>query len=177
MKTVAIDTSLSSGSVAAVDGERVAEVRFSPAQAHAKRIAAGLAEATAELGWSIAEADLVAVIRGPGSFPGLRVGIAAAKGIAWAGGMRLVGVSGFEVIAAAVGGGEPIHVAFDAGRGECLGQEHAVCGLPASRGCCVGEDDANLATRCCGCRCGCRLCRCCALRAAARGTAAGGDEE
>ena len=118
MKTVAIDTSLSSGSVAAVDGERVAEVRFSPAQAHAKRIAAGLVEATAELGWSIAEADLVAVIRGPGSFTGLRVGIAAAKGIAWAGGMRLVGVSGFEVIAAAVGGGAPVHVAFDAGRGE-----------------------------------------------------------
>ena len=35
MKTVAIDTSLSSGSVAAFDGERMAEVRFSPAQAHA----------------------------------------------------------------------------------------------------------------------------------------------
>ena len=77
-----------------------------------------MAEATAELGWSIAEADLVAVIRGPGSFTGLRVGIAAAKGIAWAGGMRLVGVSGFEVIAAAVGGGSPIHIAFDAGRGD-----------------------------------------------------------
>ena len=118
MKIVAIDTSLPSGSVAALDGERVAEVRFAPAQAHARRIAAALAEATAELGWGVADADLVAVIRGPGSFTGLRVGIAAAKGIAWAGGMKIVGVSGFEVIGASVGGETPIEVVYDAGRGD-----------------------------------------------------------
>jgi tRNA threonylcarbamoyladenosine biosynthesis protein TsaB len=118
MKTVAIDTSLPSGSVAALDGERVAEVRFAPALAHARRIAAALAEATAELGWGVADADLVAVIRGPGSFTGLRVGIAAAKGIAWAGGMKIVGVSGFEVIAASVGGETPIEVVYDAGRSD-----------------------------------------------------------
>ena len=47
MKTVAIDTSLPSGSVAALDGERMSEVCFAPAQAHARRIAAALAEATA----------------------------------------------------------------------------------------------------------------------------------
>jgi tRNA threonylcarbamoyladenosine biosynthesis protein TsaB len=118
MKTVAIDTSLPSGSVAALDGERMSEVCFAPAQAHARRIAAALTEATAALGWSVADADLVAVIRGPGSFTGLRVGIAAAKGIAWAGGMKIVGVSGFEVIGASVGGEEPIHVVYDAGRGD-----------------------------------------------------------
>jgi len=118
MKTVAIDTSLPSGSVAALDGERMSEVCFAPAQAHARRIAAALAEATAALGWGVADADLVAVIRGPGSFTGLRVGIATAKGIAWAGGMKIVGVSGFEVIGASVGGEEPIHVVYDAGRGD-----------------------------------------------------------
>jgi tRNA threonylcarbamoyladenosine biosynthesis protein TsaB len=118
MKTVAIDTSLPSGSVAALDGERMCEVCFAPAQAHARRIAAALAEATAALGWSVADAELVAVIRGPGSFTGLRVGIAAAKGMAWAGGMKIVGVSGFEVIGASVGGEEPIHVVYDAGRGD-----------------------------------------------------------
>ena len=118
MKTVAIDTSLPSGSVAALDGERMSEVCFAPAQAHARRIAAALAEATAALGWGVADADLVAVIRGPGSFTGLRVGIAAAKGIAWAGGMKIVGVSGFEVIGAGVGGEEPIHIVYDAGRGD-----------------------------------------------------------
>lgn len=118
MKTVAIDTSLPSGSVAALDGERMREVCFAPAQAHARRIAAALAEATAALGWGVADADFVVVIRGPGSFTGLRVGIAAAKGIAWAGGMKIVGVSGFEVIGASVGGEEPIHIVYDAGRGD-----------------------------------------------------------
>ena len=53
MKTVAIDTSLPSGSVAALDGERMSEVCFAPAQAHARRIAAALAEATAALGWDL----------------------------------------------------------------------------------------------------------------------------
>lgn len=118
MKLIAIDTSLPSGSVAACEGDRLAEVMFAPAQAHARRIAAALAEATARLGWNVAAADVVAVIRGPGSFTGLRVGIAAAKGIAWAGGQRLVGISGFDVIAAIGGGREPVHVVFDAGRGE-----------------------------------------------------------
>ena len=115
---VAIDTSLPSGSVAACEGDRVAEVPFAPAQAHARRIAAALVEATAQLGWTVADADVVTVIRGPGSFTGLRVGIAAAKGIAWAGGQALVGVSGFDVIATVGGGEEPVHIVFDAGRGE-----------------------------------------------------------
>jgi tRNA threonylcarbamoyladenosine biosynthesis protein TsaB len=123
MKTVAIDTSLPEGSVAASDGSGTIEIRFAPAQAHARRVAAALADATAQLGWHVADTDLVAVIRGPGSFTGLRVGIATAKGIAWASGAPVVALSGFEVIAA--GGGflppapaAPLHVAFDAGRGE-----------------------------------------------------------
>ena len=62
MKTVAIDTSLPSGSVAALDGERMREVCFAPAQAHARRIAAALTEATAELGWGVADADLVGLL-------------------------------------------------------------------------------------------------------------------
>lgn len=123
MKTIAIDTSLPEGSVAASDGTHTAEIRFAPAQTHARRIAAALAEATSQLGWQPADAELVAVVRGPGSFTGLRVGIATAKGIAWAGGAPLVGLSGFEVIAAshrfpATGPEAPLHVAFDAGRGD-----------------------------------------------------------
>jgi tRNA threonylcarbamoyladenosine biosynthesis protein TsaB len=130
MKTVAIDTSLPEGSVAASDGQTIAEVRFAPAQTHARRIAAALQEATARLGWRLADAELVAVVRGPGSFTGLRVGIATAKGIAWAGGGALVSLSGFEVIAAggsfpAADPDGPLHVAFDAGRGDLFVSEVA----------------------------------------------------
>jgi tRNA threonylcarbamoyl adenosine modification protein YeaZ len=100
MRTIAIDTSLAGGSVAACNGLQLAVRQLGEATGHARLVASALAAATADLGWRPADAELVAVIRGPGSFTGLRVGVSAAKAIAWAGGCRLVGVSGFEAVAA-----------------------------------------------------------------------------
>lgn len=118
---MAIDTSLPEGSVAAAEANRVVEVRFAPAQAHARRIAAALEEAAAALDWRVADAEVVAVARGPGSFTGLRVGISTAKGLAWAARIPLVAVSGFEVVADGAGArDEPVHAAFDAGRGDVV---------------------------------------------------------
>ncbi len=119
MRSIGIDTSLAEGTVAAAEGERTAEAGFAPAPEHARRIASALRDTAATLGWRPADADLVVVVRGPGSFTGLRVGIATAKGIAWAAGIPLAAVSGFHVVAERAGSdGAPIHVAFDAGRGE-----------------------------------------------------------
>jgi tRNA threonylcarbamoyladenosine biosynthesis protein TsaB len=123
MRTLAIDTSHLSGTVAASDGERIVVRPLGVAGEHARLLAAMLTEVAQELGWPLSTADLVAVVRGPGSFTGLRVGVATAKAIAWAGGMRLVGVSGFEAVAqetARLTGwhDEPLEIAFDAGRGE-----------------------------------------------------------
>lgn len=132
MKTLAIDTSLAAGSVAAVAGGRTAARPLGASGAHARLVAAALAEAAAELGWTPRDVELVAVVRGPGSFTGLRVGVAAAKGLAWATSCRLVAVSGFELVAraaqAAAGWPEaPIHMAYDAGRGDVF----AATALPA----------------------------------------------
>jgi len=123
MKTIAIDTSLSTGSVAAIDGDRIAVRSLPTAGEHARLLAAAIEAVAAELGWDTATAELVAVVRGPGSFTGLRVGITTAKALCWATGSRLQGVSSCEVIAegstAAVGRHDsPVTVAFDAGRGE-----------------------------------------------------------
>jgi tRNA threonylcarbamoyl adenosine modification protein YeaZ len=127
MRTIAIDTSLAAGSVAACDGPARATRGLGPAGEHARLLAAAIAEAAGELGWTPADAELVAVIRGPGSFTGLRVGVATAKAMAWAGGARLLGVSGFEVVAAETarlmslesgGSRGPLAIAYDAGRGE-----------------------------------------------------------
>jgi tRNA threonylcarbamoyladenosine biosynthesis protein TsaB len=126
MNILAIDTSLPAGSVAALvrsaTGSRIVERPLGEAGEHARRLMPELVAAASALGWRIGDVGLVAVIRGPGSFTGLRVGVTTAKAICWATGARLVGVSGFEIVArqaaAANGCREEIAVAFDAGRGE-----------------------------------------------------------
>jgi tRNA threonylcarbamoyladenosine biosynthesis protein TsaB len=123
LKTLAIDTSRAAGSVAALEGSRIAERTLCVAGEHARLLAPGLVEVAARLGWAPRDAELVAVVRGPGSFTGLRVGVATAKALAWAAGARLVGVSGFEVSAECLAEhagrvDRPVAVAFDAGRGE-----------------------------------------------------------
>jgi tRNA threonylcarbamoyladenosine biosynthesis protein TsaB len=123
MRTIAIDTSHAAGSVAARDGEALAERRLGAAGDHARLLAAAVAEVAGSLGWTTADAELVTVVRGPGSFTGLRVGVATAKAIAWAGGATLLGLSGFEVVAAEsarlTGWTDgPLAIAYDAGRGE-----------------------------------------------------------
>jgi len=131
MRILAIDTSLGAGSVAAVDQDGSAERPLGPTGGHARVLTEALAEVAVARGWgvgpqalgSLGPSDVVAVIRGPGSFTGLRVGVAAAKALAWTTGARLVGVSGFDVLArraARVVGwhDEPIAIAYDAGRGD-----------------------------------------------------------
>lgn len=126
MKILAIDTSLATGTVAAAehvgDTLRIEERPLGQPGEHARRLMPTLTEAAAALSWKTADAELVAVVRGPGSFTGLRVGVATAKALCWATGARLIGMSGFELVAvrsaAAIDVGGAIAVAFDAGRGD-----------------------------------------------------------
>jgi tRNA threonylcarbamoyladenosine biosynthesis protein TsaB len=123
MRTLAIDTSLATGSVAAAAAGRGLEIALPVAGEHARRIAAALEEAANGLSWRVGDVELVGVVRGPGSFTGLRVGLSTAKAVAWASGAALVGVSGFDVVARRTArlmnaAAEPLHLAYDAGRGE-----------------------------------------------------------
>jgi tRNA threonylcarbamoyladenosine biosynthesis protein TsaB len=127
MKILAIDTSLAAGSVAAIDPTtspwREAARGLGQPGEHAQRLAPALRDVAADLGWKPGDATVIAVVRGPGSFTGLRVGVTAAKAACWTTGARLVGVSGFELVAGltaatAAAGRGPIAIAFDAGRGE-----------------------------------------------------------
>ena len=125
-RTLAIDTSLAGGGVAALAGDRVESRSFTAAPDHARLLAVLLRDAAADLGWTPRDVELVAVVRGPGSFTGLRVGITTAKAVAWAAAARLVAVSTFEVIAWQTArfmeretmAGRPLAIAIDAGRGE-----------------------------------------------------------
>ncbi len=65
-------------------------------------------------GWRVEELQLVGLVNGPGSFTGVRVGLAAAKGLCEATGAALIAISRLEVLQ----GGERVLAVMDAGRDE-----------------------------------------------------------
>ena len=83
---------------------------------HQERLAPMLAEAMTGAGASFADLDRVGVTVGPGSFTGLRVGLAFAKGLAVARGIPCVGIGTLEALAASVGGIGRVIAAVDAKR-------------------------------------------------------------
>jgi len=67
--------------------------------------------------WRLGDLDAIGVVRGPGSFTGVRAGLAAAKGLCEATGLPLAAVSRLEVLSKAASLPDGI-AALDAGRGE-----------------------------------------------------------
>jgi len=100
VKVIGIDTSAKTGSVALCDGDRlVAEVTLDMERTHSERLMPALDAALKLVGWEIADAELIAVATGPGSFTGLRVGVTTSKSLAFALGVPAVGVPTFDAIA------------------------------------------------------------------------------
>jgi tRNA threonylcarbamoyladenosine biosynthesis protein TsaB len=100
MNTVlALDTCDHTAGVAVVaDGAvRCWRVERSPLR-HSVRLLALVEEALAGIGLERGDLDGIAVTRGPGSFTGVRVGVATAKGLALALGIPVVGVSSLEAL-------------------------------------------------------------------------------
>ena len=92
---------------------------------HAESLVPMLREVAAEGGIPLAAVDRFAVTVGPGSFTGIRIGLATARGLALALGRPLIGLSTLEVLAAGVPEAErdgPILAALDAGRGRLYAQ-------------------------------------------------------
>ncbi|PIC01993.1 tRNA (adenosine(37)-N6)-threonylcarbamoyltransferase complex dimerization subunit type 1 TsaB [Caulobacter sp. X] len=102
---LSIDTCLGASSVAIVEGERVLAARSEPmTRGHQERIGVIAREAAAEAGVAFTDLDRIGVTVGPGSFTGLRVGLAFAKGLATALSIPCVGVTTLEAMAYGVEG-------------------------------------------------------------------------
>ena len=117
MIVLGLDTCLSSCSVAVLDdGRVVADAREIMARGHQERLAPMARDVMARAGLTFDQLDRIAVTVGPGSFTGLRVGIAFAKGLALALDRPAVGVGTLEALAAETGG--LVFPVIDARRGQ-----------------------------------------------------------
>ena len=102
MIVLAIDTAGVDCAVAVYDaasGQVLGSVSETIGRGHAERLMAMIDEALAKAGLTLSEVTRVAVTVGPGSFTGIRVGVAAARGLALALGIECVGVSTLAVLA------------------------------------------------------------------------------
>ena len=100
MLVLALDTTTSSASCAVARGHLVVceQVNDAP-KAHAEHLPGDLMSLLERAGIGLADIDAFAVAVGPGSFTGLRIGIATMQGLAFAEGRPLIGVSGFDALA------------------------------------------------------------------------------
>jgi tRNA threonylcarbamoyladenosine biosynthesis protein TsaB len=105
------------------DGGAAERLHFG-GRAHAELLVPAIEEVCAVSGCTVADIDRIAVDIGPGLFTGLRVGVATAKALGQALGVKLVGVGSLDVLAAgaaeASGSGlaQPVVSVVDARRGE-----------------------------------------------------------
>ncbi len=99
MRILALDTSTGHCSVTVLSEGICYSAEGTEAESQASSLFSLLAHVLQRVGLSYAQLDRIAVTTGPGSFTGVRIGLAAAKGIALASGLPLIGVSGLEAIA------------------------------------------------------------------------------
>jgi len=96
-----LETATSMCSVGIADGEQIiAELRFNIKNIHAEILAESINQLLKLSGISLKQIAAFAVSIGPGSFTGLRIGLATAKGLAFASGKPLVAVSTLQAQAA-----------------------------------------------------------------------------
>src|SRR6476661_10024745 len=125
---LAFDTSTAACTAALFDGSGRCAARTDEliGRGHAERLVPMIAELM-----NGASADRIIVGVGPGSFTGIRVGIAAAHGLAIGWGAELTGMSSLALLAAGASGSE-VAVAVQGGHGELFVQEFDASGEPAS---------------------------------------------
>jgi len=171
MNILALDTSLGACSAALLKSDGTRSTIFARqalmARGHAEALMPMVAEVMAEGGVAFVELDVIAATTGPGSFTGVRIAIAAARGLALVTSAKLFGTDSLTVMAKVASATEarrkePFAVAVDARRGMLyvglydgaarklqgpllLTPNDAASRLPATLRCAVGSGGALLA--------------------------------
>jgi tRNA threonylcarbamoyladenosine biosynthesis protein TsaB len=131
---LALDTALAATSAAVVrDGEALATYSEPMERGHSERVGGLVRRVMAQSGVGFPDLDRIGVTVGPGSFTGLRVGLAFAKGLAVALNRPCVGVGALEALALSHGVAGSIGAAIDARRGQIYFQafeDSATVGTP-----------------------------------------------
>lgn len=99
LRILAFESSAKAASVAILqDGALLGEYFQNSGQTHSRTLAKMAEDLLANCDLTVADIDAVAVAAGPGSFTGVRIGVAAAKGLAWARQLPCYGVSTLEAM-------------------------------------------------------------------------------
>lgn len=118
MNVLAIDTASACSVVLARDGHIVARRHAEIARGHAEALMPMIESVLEEAHLDYEDLDLIAAAVGPGSFTGLRTGLACARGLALALGKPTRGVSSLEAVATAADCGTAILVALETKRAD-----------------------------------------------------------
>jgi tRNA threonylcarbamoyl adenosine modification protein YeaZ len=113
---LAFDTAGAALSIAICQGHRALAAMHLPMQrGHVELLLPSVQQVLAAARMRLRDLDALATTVGPGSFTGLRTGLSAAQGLAYGGGLPLVGIDRFTALAASLRNreGRPIAVAFD----------------------------------------------------------------
>ena len=104
MLILAFETSAKAGSVALLDDQKLlGESYQNTGLTHSQTLMVMAEDLLKQCGKTVADVTAVAVAEGPGSFTGVRIGVAAAKGFAWGGQIPCFGVSTLEAMAESLG--------------------------------------------------------------------------
>jgi tRNA threonylcarbamoyl adenosine modification protein YeaZ len=119
MKALCVDTSSKEIGIALFDGDGKLFEQYTPALRHYNSVLLPLIrDALEQTGVEIKDVDVFASTLGPGSFTGIRVGMAAMKGFSQALDRPFFGLSTLEILARNLVASRPGWVMLDAGRGE-----------------------------------------------------------